>query len=290
MICFYHNDADGRCAAAIVAMAEKHGFLKDRMGDDVIVEYEEMDYKKPCPFGKIAADELVVIVDFSFKPDVMEKILDLTENIIWIDHHKTAKDYPYVSDDRVGGVYDFSEPGKSGALLAWEYFYPGIPTPYSVCLVSDYDTWQHAMPGDKQFNLGLMAKAWCLDPRATEWGDLFSDREYANRLIEDGTVIESFRNSKCEDYCRMYGYETQIGGFRAFAVNLYTFGSHTFGERMKEYDICIGYVFDGEAYTISLYSERGIDTSVISKGYGGGGHSGASGFVCEELPFERTQK
>jgi nanoRNase/pAp phosphatase (c-di-AMP/oligoRNAs hydrolase) len=42
--------------------------------------------------------------------------------------------------------------------------------------------------------------------------------------------------------------------------------------------------FDGDEWIISLYS-RNIDVSEIAKKYGGGGHKGAAGFHCKDLPF-----
>ena len=47
------------------------------------------------------------------------------------------------------------------------------------------------------------------------------------------------------------------------------------------------FVFDGTQFTISLYSEV-VDVSEIAKKYGGGGHKGASGFHCKQLPFSKT--
>lgn len=286
MICFHHNDNDGRCGAAIVARADRNGVLKKRMGDDVTVEFEEMDYNKAIPFWKIAADELVIIVDFSFKPEDMSKVLDLTENVIWIDHHKTAEAYDY--GRKLEGKRDFTEPGKSGALLAWEYFFPGEAVPLAVRLVSDYDTWQHKMTGDLEFQLGLDAKAWAKYPQNERWARLFGDNLTVRAISDSGIAIQSYRDSKCETYCTSFGYETEIGGHKAFAMNLYTFGSQGFGKRIKQYPICAGYVWDGSKWTVSLYSDLGVDTSVISKSHGGGGHSGASGFQCDELPFSKS--
>ncbi len=68
-------------------------------------------------------------------------------------------------------------------------------------------------------------------------------------------------------------------------MNLHMFGSLAFNELMFDYPICIGFVYDGKQYTVGLYS-REIDVSEIAKKYDGGGHKGAAGFVCKELPFK----
>ena len=46
--------------------------------------------------------------------------------------------------------------------------------------------------------------------------------------------------------------------------------------------------FDGDKWTVSLYSTS-VDVSEIAKKYGGGGHKGASGFHCKELPFMKEK-
>jgi len=60
-----------------------------------------------------------------------------------------------------------------------------------------------------------------------------------------------------------------------------------FGDKINEFDICIGFVFDGLRYTVGLYSQK-LDVSEIAKKYGGGGHPGAAGFVCKQLPFSAS--
>ena len=49
------------------------------------------------------------------------------------------------------------------------------------------------------------------------------------------------------------------------------------------------FVFDGSKWTVSIYStNKNIDCSELAKKYGGGGHKGAAGFQCENLPFSIT--
>ena len=64
------------------------------------------------------------------------------------------------------------------------------------------------------------------------------------------------------------------------------FGSEAFGEKFKQYPLCLSFVYMGNKWTVGLYSET-IDVSVIAKKYGGGGHTGAAGFVCDTLPFKK---
>ena len=45
---------------------------------------------------------------------------------------------------------------------------------------------------------------------------------------------------------------------------------------------------DGENWTVSMYTgHQDVDVSEVCKKYGGGGHRGAAGFTCEEIPFKK---
>ena len=55
----------------------------------------------------------------------------------------------------------------------------------------------------------------------------------------------------------------------------------------EKYDAMLTFGYRKGQWTVSLYSDRDdVDVSVIAKNRGGGGHKGASGFQCKELPFE----
>jgi oligoribonuclease NrnB/cAMP/cGMP phosphodiesterase (DHH superfamily) len=285
MICYHHNDLDGRCAAAIVL--RKYPECRTR----------EIDYKDdPCFKDEILKgtagqkSELVFIVDFSFKPEKMKELLSVVDidDIRWIDHHKTAKEYNY---DFIG-LRDFSEPGKSGCELTWEYLFPEEKIPEVVRLIGDYDTWRFDTEHkSKMFHLGLSienTKPSNDKLPSFPWALLFEKsgaiEDAIGNYIYKGSIISEYRNNWCHDYRQFFGYEVDFEGTKCFVMNVYTLGSLGFGTELESHDICIACVFSGEKWTVGLYSTK-IDVSVIAKKYGGGGHKGAAGFVCEKLPF-----
>ncbi len=79
-------------------------------------------------------------------------------------------------------------------------------------------------------------------------------------------------------------------------INVYVLTSginaNFFNSVENQYDILISYVFDGEKYTVSLYhgKNKELDLGAIAKQYKGGGHKGAAGFQCTELPFSVIKK
>lgn len=279
MKCFYHNDLDGRCAAAIV-----YRYWKKCESDGLEEKYIELDYKDEVLIDEIHLKERIIIVDFSFKPEIMEKVLKRTENIIWIDHHKTAQDYPYQD---LPGLRNFDDKSMSGCELTWEYFFRNEIAPQSVILIGDYDKWAlKFQPECFQFCEGLKMEE--TTPESPIWDNLlvWGDKS-VDSIIEQGKSAIRYRDNYCNKICNDFGYETELEGYKVFATNFYQFGSKGFGNKMDKYDFCIAYIHDGRNFTVSLYSIKNIDVSEIAKKYGGGGHKGAAGFVCKELPFGR---
>lgn len=269
-IIFHHNDADGRCAAFIAALAESK--------DGLVPEYFEMDYKDPVPYDQIHENAKIIIVDFSFKPDVMKEIEKQSKNIIWIDHHKTAEAYGYKYD----GLRDFSSPGHSGCELAWKYYFKDKPMPEAVRLIGDYDTFRLS-EGEKSKEYYEGVKIVVGNTTNKEkWNKLIETP--VDEVVKLGKIGILYRNDLMESVAKGYGWETTIGGHKAFAMNTPKIGSGAFGKRFETYPICIAFIKSKNEYSVSLYS-KSVDVGEICKKLGGGGHKGAAGFTCKELPF-----
>jgi oligoribonuclease NrnB/cAMP/cGMP phosphodiesterase (DHH superfamily) len=176
MIVFHHNDADGRCAAAIVKRWHaKHKF-------QTRIHFVELDFSKPVPVEEIRPDDTVVIVDFSFKPDVMLEAQRRTLiGVVWCDHHVSAKDYGY---DNLVGSRDFNPKGLSGCECTWKHFFPNEPIPDWVQLLGDYDSWRLENPDCFAFYEGL--KLNDQSPEGELWETLFRNPYYKNVVIGEG--------------------------------------------------------------------------------------------------------
>lgn len=276
MICIHHNDLDGKCSAAIVNL---------KFSNSHKIVFIETDYARKIDFKTIIEpEEKVVIVDFSLKPDVMDDLLLITKNVIWIDHHITARDYPYQYLD---GLRNFEDKAMSGCELTWYYFFPCGQIPRSVQLIGDYDKWALKFkPECFQFYEGM--KLIENDPTSFTWNELLDCGYYKKvvEIIESGKAAIKYRDNYCKGLCSNYGYETEIDGNKAYACNQFMFGSGGFVDKFLEYPICLAYIHDGKKFTVSLYSQI-VDVSIIAKNHGGGGHKGAAGFVCECLPFKQ---
>ena len=280
MIVFHHNDADGRCAAAIVK--RWYDSVTPPPMEHSCLKMIEMDYKTEIPIGAIDPNDTVVIVDFSFKPEDMKKVMAVTKmGVIWCDHHKTAKEYDYGCD--IPGARDFTDKGLCGAELAWKFFFPREAKPRWLMLLGDYDSWRMEHREEcLAFYEGL--KLYIQDPEYGIWHELFKEIGLWDKIRSEGLACINYRDNYCSEICKSFGFETTILGQKAYALNIYRFGSQAFGDKISEYPVCIAFIYDGHQFTVSLYSES-VDVSLIAKAYGGGGHRGAAGFVCRELPF-----
>lgn len=84
MICYHHNDLDGRAAAYLVGKFS-HNFNMD--------SFKECDYQDK--FDKHGKNDVVFIVDISISESTYQMLIDTCKSalhVIWIDHHATSID------------------------------------------------------------------------------------------------------------------------------------------------------------------------------------------------------
>lgn len=302
MICFHHNDADGRAAGAIV-----NKYYIDKL-PSARKRFVEVDYDMQDSLGDIIEEirprEVVYVVDFHFKPEIMEKICARSPLVFLYDHHETApevaKKYPL--DQFLPIVTCFLDPKShySGCEMVWSSLFLNQEMPEAIRLVGDRDAWKWAYGvRTAYFNEGL--KLYDHGPESTLWISLLSneiDNSRIEEVIEKGRICIDYRDSVCKDYLDQYGYEIKFDGLSGFVVNLIlpNCGTEMFGERINEYDICIGMVFDGKNWKFSLRSNGKVNVAQIAKQYGeeyntsGGGHKEAAGFLAPEIPVKLRRK
>lgn len=280
MKCFYDKDLDGRCAGSIVAQYENNYNRED---------FFEVDYVMVLPIDKIQQNERVYFVDYSFEKNTiwqLEKILDITKDVVWIDHHTSSfnlendllwvKNIPGLRKDEI-----------SGAALTYMYLYHKFfnDIPHYIKLVSDYDCWQYKFePETTYFKIGIETKPY--DALDNVWNMLFKNISI-DEIISKGELIKTFIDNDNTYYREHFAYESEIEGYKCLVVNKKS-NSWIFGEKYSEYPLVMVWVYNGEKYTYSIFSSnKDIDCSKIAEKYGGGGHKGAAGFSSTELLFKK---
>lgn len=96
-----------------------------------------------------------------------------------------------------------------------------------------------------------------------------------------------YRKETMTHYCEAVGFEVMFNGYKCFAVNMGMMSSDDFViNNIDDYDMLIGFVFNGHEWRYSLRSTK-VDCSKVAMLYGGGGHKGAAGFNTKECVLER---
>ena len=130
-----HMDTDGRFASYATW---KHFRGQGKLS---LLKFIEVQYNQPFPLdiNSLTKDDFVYILDFSYDRETMDHVFEKVSKLVVIDHHETAK------DNLNGASYAKFDMAKSGALLAWEYFFPNIDPPLVCLFVDDYDlhTWKY---------------------------------------------------------------------------------------------------------------------------------------------------
>jgi uncharacterized protein len=89
-------------------------------------------------------DADVVVVDFSWRRDVLLDVEKVAASLVVLDHHQTAR------DDLAGLAFATFDMERSGAGLAWDTLFPEMARPALVNYVEDRDLWRFALPGCRE--------------------------------------------------------------------------------------------------------------------------------------------
>ena len=269
IICFHHKDHDGFCSAAVVA--KKYPTCD---------KFYPISYNNSIPWELIFPNMKVIIVDFSFKPEDLDKLLSITSDVIWIDHHKTAMEKtPLTSNELAGLRVD----GTAACVLCWEYFFPNQAMPLAIQYVGDRDVWTFQY-GDltKNFYHGLESINDVNKPASEFWKELLSSPELTNSLVEKGKVIREAFDKDQLLFIKSNNFKTVFDGRVAICVNRYLNQDLVYDVVSDPFDMIIMFYHTGKQWYYSLRSKT-IDVSEIAKKYGGGGHEGAAGIYLKEF-------
>jgi oligoribonuclease NrnB/cAMP/cGMP phosphodiesterase (DHH superfamily) len=294
--CFYHDDADGQCAGFWVVTSAR---INDKAYYKDEPKTYAMNYRSKFPLEIIRRDEQIYIVDYSISPEEMRDLLKLTPNVTWIDHHRTAIDKYKEFEQEIRGVrYD----GIAACMLTYCYLKhmtssgEGPEMPFDLSMTDNAPAFTKFIADADvlSFNYGEDTRSFfagfnsCnFEPTSPEWGKFISNPNYENELIEIGKTIVAYETTWDKNYIKL-GFETQLKGYKGFAINLGYSGIQFFNSLPEEeYDIFICFVFDGDQYIVSMYSHT-VDVAKIAIEFGGGGHKAAAGFQCKELPFKKV--
>lgn len=250
VVIYHANCADGFCAAWLAHKAWPDAeFIPANYGD------EPPDVK-----GKH-----VIIVDFSYKRPVLEKMYSEAASLVVLDHHKTAE------AELTGLPYATFDMNKSGAHLIWDYL-GFVAHNWVMNYVEDRDLWRWQLPDSREISATISSYPMSFN----HWDELYKRRPIL--AAKEGHAILRCQKQIIEKHVKN-AYETQLGDHKVLCCNATTLISEI-GEALgKDRPFSITYFYNGDEYIYSLRSHKdGVDVSEIAKEFGGGGHKHAAGF------------
>lgn len=239
----------------------------------------------------------LVIVDFSFEYDVIEKWIRQGVELVVLDHHKTAEQElsrfltgnftdQLINRDKYDIRFDMNE---CGASMAWKYFFPNKPMPPFLEYVRDRDLWDFALPKTEEIHEAVAALR-----RTFHLFDmlfLMSQEELIRFIAPIGEKRLAPKRKAIADAVSRHQWE-DVAGYKVPLVRLNEDGSE---DRLTS-DICMTLyrqypeaLFSACIASDGGYSLRsdknkpdgGFDVGALAATLGGGGHRNASGFKSQ---------
>lgn len=265
-ICIYHGNCPDGFAAA---WAVRHA-----LGDGV--DFYKGQHQQPPP--DVSGLE-VILVDFSYKKQVLQSMLKTAASITILDHHISAeKDLAdLLASGEVKGLFDMN---KSGAMLAWQWFNTDMPTPKLIEHIQDRDLWRFKLEGTREITTALSSYPYDFDL----WDKFMANRsDELKELRRDGLAIERKINNDIQQLIVNGVRRMVIGGYDVPVLNVSSTYVSDAGNIMsvgEAFAACYWDHPEGRSFSLRS-SEEGIDVSEVAGVYGGGGHVHAAGFTIK---------
>lgn len=276
LVIYHANCADG-FAAAWAAWT--------KLGN-TDTEYWPMSYgQQPGPVEEIVKFKRIHIVDFSFPRDQLVWLCDNVEQVILLDHHKTAQadlaDWP----DKPENLHIVFDMERSGAQLSWDYFRPYDQTPELIKYVQDRDLWHKKLPHSEEISAFISTLPHNFDA----WTSAsYLIRNRFNEALHIGQSVLRRHQQIVADVVKLarpmkfhHAGETVSG----LAANCTGHFASDVGHELCKISGTFGATYysgnDGSVKW-SLRSQGDFDVSAIAKLFGGGGHKNAAGFSLKE--------
>lgn len=267
-VCIYHGGCDDGFTAAWVVNKKWPG-----------VDLFPGVYQQPPPNVRGLN---VTIVDFSYDAETMSQLAATANSVTVLDHHDTARQAlePLLKDGIIRGQFDMA---RCGAMMAWDWCFPGEQPPPMLQYIQDNDLGRYALPRTREVKMGVRSYLKTLDV----WDIVMQSAPTA--IADEGMSIQRYMaNTVIPDAVGRARLALMRGGYTAMLTNTPFFAaSDVAGQLAKDHPeanfaACFWAGSDG-LWTFSLRS-HGSDEEAFHVGeyardyFGGGGHRRAAGF------------
>lgn len=250
-------------------------------GDNIEYYFESYGSEKyPDVTGKN-----VLMVDFAYKsPEIMNDLNSKANSMLLLDHHKTAKE---ILEGKIDCDHIF-DMNRSGARMAWDFFFPKRKAPNLIAYIEDRDLWKWEFRESREYLAALNSYPQTFE--TYDWVfslDNDNDDYYGlEDFMSEGRAIVRCQKQMVENAVKKAAKGLLIApdgeNYKCSFLNSATLElvSDIGHELAKESGIGLvwGYSHKDSKMHCSLRSIGEIDVSKIANKFGGGGHRNASGF------------
>ena len=224
----------------------------------------------------------VYIIDYSYPRDVMIEMNEKAASLVVLDHHAS------VEKDCEGLSFCTFDMHRSGAGMAWDYFFEGEDRPHWINLIEDRDLWTFRYEDTKAFHayvasIPMTLENWTkvnnsdLMPMITAGRGVL---RYISVYVDN--VVKTANMAFMDD-------EHAVAVANAPYLNCSEVG-HALLEKFPEARFACTYYQhhceNGAVWRYSLRSRGDFDVSEVALKYGGGGHKDSAGFSSSQMVLD----
>lgn len=242
------------------------------------------DHDTPVP---PLAGERVVMIDCCFPRAQLLELRAQAEGLLVLDHHQSSA--------RACGDLPFChfEQDRSGAGLAWAFFFPDVPPPLLVTYVQDQDLHTRKYEETRDFMPAVYRRGLSFDWWEYLAGFNRDDAEGEERLqkfLEEGEVLRQHFSHLMEEMVSR-SFDVTLFGHRGRCANaVYPFHSavaNRLAYNNPTLDFGMTFAFElPSRVRVSLRSRgNGMNLDPIATKIGGGGHAHAAGAIMQTKDF-----
>lgn len=246
-------------------------------------EYIPMNYDSPMP--EISKTDQVFMLDYCRKKDDLVRTALSAKHLIVLDHHKSAMPEVDAAQLELANwgsrdvTFDVTiDIKRSGAMLAWQFFFSGEEVPMMINYIQDRDLWQFKLTRTETFHAYMCSmpfdfKVWDkihkeMNKNLTYWGD-------------SGENILRYHDLLVEQFCKQVNFVDLAGYYDIPIVNcsmLFSEVPHKLLEMYPDAPFAMYFYRRNGIWQYGLRSRGDVDVSKVAGYFGGGGHHNAAGF------------
>lgn len=277
---FFHNPCqDGLTSAWIANLFARENNLK--------FDFHGISNNNSPKIEPNIKNKNIIFIDYAPNKNQIITVKKKALDYFILDHHKTNEEY-YKNHPNVH--FDME---KSGAGLAWDYFFPNREVPLFVKMVQDRDLWKWEINNSKEFCSGLFyytSSCENLEETFNMIDEIFVSETKFNEVINFGKILEKRKQNQINNILKNITKKTyDYNGKKICIVNADHELASDLGSAIvnnHDYDAAVMWRYDhlNEEYWLSLRANNKLDVSEICKSFGGGGHKNAAGCSVKEHP------